>query len=187
MTESDEDKYQSLLQTIEGLNFNDGTYLQLCDSLKKIKESLEKVTVNDISVNIVFEIRDDFYQIFVKQQECIKLGDKQIDYLIYSIKSKIYLPEYKNFHFKKEDCEGVEHIRKYLTHAENIVVNYTFDNKDLNFSLAFGDLDELCRYYTVKSIKRCAKCNTDDDDECKINHTCNSGMALFLLFNIVKR
>jgi hypothetical protein len=117
MGESFEDKYQALLTTIDGLNFNDGAYLKLCDALKMIKESCDKVSIKEINIYLDFQIQNKYYTIFVVQQELIKTDGRNIEYLNYSIKS-----DSRQFDFKKEESDAVEHIKRYLKHATNIKV-----------------------------------------------------------------
>jgi hypothetical protein len=178
MAESFEDKYQSLLTTIDRLNFNDGAYLKLCNALKKIKESCDKVIIKEISIYIEFEIQGKHYTIFVVQQESVKIDDRKIDYLTYSIKC-----ESRRFEFKKEDVDGVEHIRKYLQHAVGIRIISNLDDKAINFTLYFKNLNELKLYYSDRDKDECAKCS--EDEECEKGHEISARYSLIKLFNIV--
>jgi hypothetical protein len=180
MGESFEDKYQSLLTTIDGLNFNDGAYLLLCNALKKIKESCDEVIIKVINIYLEFEIQGKNYTIFVVQQESVKIDGKKIDYLRYSIKS-----ESRQFEFKKEDVEGIEHIKKYLQHAVGIRIINNFDDKAINFTLYFKNLNELKLYYSDRDKDECIKCNDGEGEECEKGHGISARYSLIKLFNIV--
>ena len=172
MAESEEDKYQSLLNSVEELSFSEGAYIQLCDALKKVKESLNKITINEISIYIEFQIQNKFYTLFVVQQEIV---DK-ISYLNYSIKCLG-----RKFDFKKEEVEAIEHIKKYLHHATDIKIVHNYDDKEINFTLEFKNIEQLNLYYSRKVRDYCYNCNTDDN-ECDVDHDWEDVDSLTSLF-----
>jgi hypothetical protein len=178
MTDTEDDKYHKLLELVESLNFNEGTYVKICDSLKSIKnqnlQDGEVYKVEKMNVKFDFKVNDIFYTYVYHEKQYVRGSNP--DKLKYSVNKRY---KYDSVESTFKDYIEPYHIVNYkllfrrLIHSRNICITYFDEDGNTDFLLKFENLPDLERYYHKQAKENCKYCCFDSEesqDECDNDH-----------------
>lgn len=160
-----DDKYQKVLECIESLSFPEGTYLQLCNALKSIKdveESPEELGNNIIiNLRLTFTVHTDVY--IYKFIKLLKIRGPEPDRYIYSVSVNNSSPSLYN----KTIQLASRTLFRRLYHAKDIVLEYfDFDTDNiLEYKCDFKNLGSLRSYYYTRELENCQACTSGDPED----------------------
>jgi len=186
MTDTEDDKYQKVLELVESLNFNEGAYLKICNSLKSIKDSITGVREPTIynkenlyNTEITFSLTNVMH--IYKFSEYHVLRDAPPKY-------KYTLVKCNTVPATTIECydiglDVVHILFKRLRIAKDIQIQY-FDNLERpDYRLDFKNLSALKRYYDKISKEDCMYCCEDSEETENLCDTEHSDYRAGYYFN----
>ena len=177
MTTTEDDKYHKVLELVESLNFNEGIYVKICDSLKTIKnqnlQDGEVFRVEKMNVKFDFKIKNTYYTYVFHEKQYVR--GSYPDKIKYSV-NKSCKDDSAESTFK--DYIGPLHtihklLHRRLIHSTCISLTYFDDDGNTDFLLEFENLPDVERYYHKQAKENCKYCcfgSEESQDECESEH-----------------
>ena len=195
MTDTENDKFHKVLELVESLNFDEGTYVKICDSLKSIKDKTTTDVIGDgisdgeafktleLHLGIRFCVGEIYYCYNFQEYRLIR--GSHPNQLMYScIRNNTSSGDIiKSF----SDCST--QLFRRLYHSKDITLMYFDDNGNEEHSIKFMNLSKLKRYFALSEKEECIYCGDEtavhDESEipCGGNHTLRDSYILTLMLN----
>ena len=171
MTDTEDDKYHKVLELVESLNFKDGAYVKICDSLKSIK-SLDLtndvvIRVEMMNVKFDFKISDKLSYTYVFHEKHIfRNGPDKLKYSVVVRKKNNLDQEQTTFKDYMEPYYDHHNLLfRQLTHSKDIIITYYDEDGNMDFTLEFKNLPDLERYYHKQEKEDCKYCCSGSEEE----------------------
>jgi len=168
MTDTEDDKFHKVLELVESLNFKEGTFVKICDSLKSIKESTPDVDESEpvysetklYNTEITFSLNNVMYIYKFKELHRVR-GNVYNKYKYTVVKCQTVTTTFECY---DNSPDVVNILFKRLRIAKDIQIQY-FDNLERpDYRLDFKNLSALKRYYNKLDKEDCEYCCEDSDE-----------------------
>lgn len=177
------DKYHTLLNYVESLEFDNGDYVKICNALMKCKDEIEAeliATHKLWNTEMVFTIHNTVYTYKFKEYMVFRgLVSNKFKYSISKRRDT-------DTEIITQHCDTVNDTHHILfsmiTYSKDIHLKYYDGNGDNYLTHTFKNFGALKRFYHKKDKEECDICGDEDEDneDCELEHS-NFGHHYYLV------